>query len=44
LARWRSGRKGGAVLALDDGFHFFDFKTGTLETVSLVDTNTRARA
>ncbi|HYS50377.1 MAG TPA: SMP-30/gluconolactonase/LRE family protein, partial [Burkholderiales bacterium] len=30
--------KGGAVLALDDGFHFFDFQSGKLETVSLVDT------
>src|SRR3989475_10186781 len=30
-------RKGGAVLALDDGFHFFDFQSGKLETVSLVD-------
>jgi len=31
-------KKGGAVLALDDGFHFFDFQSGKLETVSLVDT------
>src|SRR5258708_7134532 len=31
-------KKGGAVLALADGFHFFDFQSGKLETVSLVDT------
>jgi len=30
-------RNGGAVLALDDGFHFFDFQSGKLETASLVD-------
>src|SRR6202795_85990 len=30
-------KRGGAVLALDDGFYFFDFKSGKLETISLVD-------
>ena len=31
----RSG--GGAVLALDDGFYFFDFESGRLELIQLVD-------
>ena len=35
-------RGGGAVLALDDGFYFFDFATGRLELISLVDAG-RAR-
>jgi len=43
IGRSRCARKA-RVLALDDGFHFFDFQSGKLETVSLVDTNTRARA
>ncbi|MGH8703090.1 MAG: SMP-30/gluconolactonase/LRE family protein [Burkholderiales bacterium] len=30
-------RKGGAVLALDDGFYFFDFGSGRLDTIALVD-------
>ncbi len=30
-------RDGGAVLALDDGFYFFDFKTGKLDLIALVD-------
>jgi sugar lactone lactonase YvrE len=30
-------RNGGAVLALDDGFYFFDFKTGKLDLIALVD-------
>lgn len=30
-------RGGGAVLALDDGFYFFDFESGRLELVALVD-------
>jgi sugar lactone lactonase YvrE len=30
-------RGGGGVLALDDGFYFFDFATGRLELISLVD-------
>jgi sugar lactone lactonase YvrE len=29
-------KKGGAVLALDDGFYFFDFKDGKLEKIELV--------
>lgn len=28
---------GGAVLALDDGFYFFDFNTAALELISLID-------
>jgi sugar lactone lactonase YvrE len=28
---------GGAVLALDDGFYFFDFKTAALELIQLID-------
>jgi sugar lactone lactonase YvrE len=28
---------GGAVLALDDGFYFFDFPTAALELISLID-------
>ena len=27
---------GGAVLALDDGFYFFDFDTGALELIELI--------
>lgn len=30
-------RGGGAVLALDDGFYFFDFESGRLELIQLVD-------
>jgi sugar lactone lactonase YvrE len=30
-------RAGDAVLALDDGFYFFDFGSGRLETIALVD-------
>lgn len=30
-------RRGGAVLALDDGFYFFDFGGGRLELIALVD-------
>jgi len=30
-------QEGGAVLALDDGFYFFDFVTGRLELIRLVD-------
>jgi len=30
-------RGGGAVLALDDGFYFFEFGSGKLELISLVD-------
>jgi sugar lactone lactonase YvrE len=30
-------RGGGAVLALDDGFYFFDFATGKLDLITLVD-------
>lgn len=30
-------RGGGAVLALDDGFYFFDFRTGALDLVARVD-------
>jgi sugar lactone lactonase YvrE len=30
-------RNGGAVLALDDGFYFFDFGTGKLDLIALVD-------
>ncbi len=30
-------KKGGAVLALDDGFYFFDFKSGKLDLIQLVD-------
>jgi sugar lactone lactonase YvrE len=30
-------RGGGAVLALDDGFYFFDFSRGTLDLIQLVD-------
>jgi L-arabinonolactonase len=30
-------RGGGAVLALDDGFYFFDFATGKLDLIQLVD-------
>ena len=30
-------RGGGAVLALDDGFYFFDFDTGRLDPIALVD-------
>lgn len=30
-------RGGGAVLALDDGFYFFDFDSGTLDLIGLVD-------
>ncbi len=30
-------RDGGALLALDDGFYFFDFETGQAELISLVD-------
>lgn len=30
-------RNGGAVLALDDGFYFFDFETGKLDLIALVD-------
>ena len=30
-------RRGGAVLALDDGFYFFDFTTGQLDLIALVD-------
>ena len=30
-------RSGGAVLALDDGFYFFDFDNGRLDLVTLVD-------
>lgn len=30
-------KNGGAVLALDDGFYFFDFATGQLELIELVD-------
>lgn len=30
-------RSGGAVLALDDGFYFFDFDTGRLDLIALVD-------
>ena len=29
-------KKGGAVLALDDGFYFFDFKDAKLEKIELV--------
>ncbi len=37
-------RDGGAVLALDDGFYFFDFESGALELVRLVGEATpRAR-
>ncbi|HSR13075.1 MAG TPA: SMP-30/gluconolactonase/LRE family protein, partial [Thermodesulfobacteriota bacterium] len=37
-------RGGGAVLALDDGFYFFDFESGKLEVISLVDAeNPRTR-
>src|SRR5260221_11966750 len=37
-------KKGGAVLALDDGFHFFDFHSGKLEPYRSSIPNTRARA
>ena len=30
-------KRGGAVLALDDGFYFFDFKSGKLDLIQLVD-------
>src|SRR5580765_8345189 len=30
-------RNGGAVLALDDGFYFFDFKDGRLDLIQYVD-------
>ena len=30
-------KNGGAVLALDDGFYFFDFEKGALDRISLVD-------
>jgi L-arabinonolactonase len=30
-------RHGNAVLALDDGFYFFDFETGQIELIGLVD-------
>lgn len=30
-------RSGGAVLALDDGFYFFDFDSGKLDLIALVD-------
>ncbi len=30
---------GGAVLALDDGFYFFDFDTGALELVELIESD-----
>jgi L-arabinonolactonase len=30
-------KDGGAVLALDDGFYFFDFDSGALELIQLVD-------
>jgi L-arabinonolactonase len=30
-------RGGGAVLALDDGFYFFDFKTERLDLITLID-------
>ena len=30
-------QKGGAVMALADGFYFFDFKTGQLDLIALVD-------
>jgi L-arabinonolactonase len=37
-------QQGGAVLALNDGFYFFDFKSGELECVTLVsDDRVRAR-
>ena len=33
-------RDGGAVLALDDGFYFFDFESGALELIKLVEEDT----
>ena len=35
--RWRCVADGGAVLALDDGFYFFEFDGGRLECIELVE-------